>query len=295
MLSLIAAASLAAAALPAADPLLKPVAPDYAERWLQPQTPLKLYGDTYFVGFKGLSLALIATPAGLILIDGALPQAVPAVEANIRKLGFDIRQVKYILNTESHYDHASGIAALARDSGAVVLTSPRGATALRAGRWDVADPQAKDLEAFPPVAAARPIGDGQSIRLGGVIVTAHHTPGHTPGSTSWSWKSCEKERCLNMVFSSSFSPVASDDFHFTGDRGHDDVTPSYRASIRKLGALPCDVLISAHPEQSGLDAKLSRAEARRSTAPFVDSGACRAYSAKYEALLDERIAREKAR
>src|ERR1700761_1303501 len=118
------------------DPLLRPIAPDYAKRWLAPQAPLRVYGNSYMVGFGGLSVGLIKTDAGLILIDGALPQSVGEVEANIRQLGFDPRQIRYILSTEPHYDHASGIAALARDSGATVIASVPAAKVLRQGHSD---------------------------------------------------------------------------------------------------------------------------------------------------------------
>ena len=94
---------LAGAAAPD-DPLLRPIAPDHARQWLTPQAPARLYGGTYLVGFGGLSVALIRTRAGLILIDGAVPQAVPDIEAHIRALGFSIRDVKLILSTEPHYD-----------------------------------------------------------------------------------------------------------------------------------------------------------------------------------------------
>src|ERR1700761_8661112 len=118
------------------DPLLRPIAPDYAARWLTPQAPVRVYGNAWLVGFGGLSVGLIKTDAGLILIDGALPQSVGAVEANIRTLGFDPKQIRYILSTEPHYDHASGIAALARDSGATVIASVPAAKVLRQGHSD---------------------------------------------------------------------------------------------------------------------------------------------------------------
>ena len=116
------------------DPLLRPIAPDHARQWLTPQAPARLYGGTYLVGFGGLSVALIDTVDGLILIDGALPQAEPAILAKIRKLGFDPRRIRYILSTEPHFDHAGGLAALARDTGATVVASVRGAEGLRSGR-----------------------------------------------------------------------------------------------------------------------------------------------------------------
>jgi metallo-beta-lactamase class B len=269
-----------------ADPLLKPIEAPYAEKWLAPQAPLKIHGNTYYVGFGGMSLVLIRTEAGLVLIDGALPQAVPAIEANIRQLGFRVEDVKYILNTEVHFDHAGGIAALARDSGATVLASASGVEALRAGKSGKDDPQFGELHDTPPVTKLRAMRDGETLRLGGTTITAHATPGHTPGSTSWSWQSCENGKCLNAVFVSSLNPISNDTYRFTGKD-----EPVFRKTLQKVAGLPCDILITAHPEHSGGDDKLKRLA--NDPAAFVDPNGCRSLAAKYDKIFDARLAKEK--
>jgi metallo-beta-lactamase class B len=273
------------------DPLLRPVAPDYAARWLTPQAPVRVYGNAYLVGFGGLSVGLIKTDAGLILIDGALPQSVGAVEANVRKLGFDPKQIRYILSTEPHYDHASGIAALARDSGATVVASVPAAKVLRQGHSDGDDPQAAILESYPGVAKVRGVRDGKQIRLGNVVVTAHATPGHTFGSMSWTWASCEGRRCLNMVFASSLNPVSADDWRFS-DPAHRPLLAAFRHSFGVIRKLPCDVLLTAHPDQSGGDVKYAQLQRSPLPNPYIDAGACRAYADKHAALLTARLAKE---
>jgi metallo-beta-lactamase class B len=113
-----------------------------AAEWNQPQEPVRIFGDTYYVGVAGLSSVLIATNDGLILLDGDLPQSVPLIEGSIRKLGFRVEDIKLILNSHAHFDHAGGIAALQRDSGAVAAASPSGANALHQGHVVADDPQA---------------------------------------------------------------------------------------------------------------------------------------------------------
>ncbi|MBB5370748.1 MULTISPECIES: subclass B3 metallo-beta-lactamase [unclassified Janthinobacterium] len=284
------------------DPLTKPIASPYEAQWNRPQQPARIYGNTYYVGVGGLSVVLIHTEAGLILIDGALPQSVAMIEASIRQLGFRVEDIKYILNTEAHFDHSGGIAALARDSGAVVVASPLGAQALRAGRVLEQDPQAGDIEPMPAVAKVSEIIDGGTVKLGAITITAHHMPGHTPGSTSWTWVSCEAggsstgnpNTCLNVVFGASLNAVAADDFHFLADANHGDLTPDFRRVINKFSSLPCDILITSHPDHSGADQKLVQLLAGAKPNPFIDPQACRKAAATFEARLEKRIAKEKA-
>lgn len=275
------------------DPLTRPIAPESAKRWLAPQAPTRLFGGTYLVGFGGLTLALIRTDAGLILIDGAVPQAVGDVEAHIRRLGFSIRDVKLILSTEPHFDHAGGLAALARDSGAPVVASAAGAAVLRTGGGDPDDPQASWLDRFPPVKRLRIARDGEAIRLGRTVVTAHATPGHTTGSMSWSWQECEGKACHTIFFASSLNPLAGDGYAFS-DPAHKGQVAAFRATFATMRAMPCDILLTAHPDQSGGDRKVARLRTRRAPNPFYDPSACRRYVDKAEAALDRQMASERA-
>jgi len=270
-----------AAAMPAQgsdDPLLRPIAPESSKRWLEAREPVRLFGNTYSVGFGGLSVALIDTGAGLILIDGAVPQAVPAVEENIRKLGFALEDVKFILSTEPHFDHAGGLAALARDTGATVVASPEAARVLEAGQSGPDDPQLPWLPPFPKVETVRAVKDGETITLGAVTVRAVATPGHTAGSMSWTWQACEQERCLDVVFASSLNPVAPEDFRFSAP-ANGALVESYRHSIERVRALPCDLLIAAHPDF-------------RNPGPLIDPAACAAYADLFAGRLTGRLQQE---
>lgn len=276
------------------DPLTRPIAADFAARWLGPQPPRRIFGNSYLVGFRGMSVALIDSGAGLILIDAALPQSVAAVEANIRALGFRLRDVKLILSTEPHYDHAGGLAALARDTGAAVVASAAAARVLRRGRASADDPQFGDLPDQPavtgPIRIAR---DGVRVRLGRVTIVPVATPGHTPGSMSWRWRSCDAGRCLNMVFASSLNPVSADGYRFSAP-AHRPVVAAFRRSIARIDALPCDILFTAHPDNSGGDEKFTRFERAPTPNPFIDPAACRTLSARQARVLEERLAKEGA-
>ncbi len=278
----------------AQDPLLKPIAEAFAARWLGEEAPVRLFGDSWLVGFAGLSVVLIRTDAGLILIDGAVPQGVRRVQAHIRAAGFDPKNIKFILSTEPHYDHAGGLAAQARDSGATVVASPQAVDVLRRGRSGPDDPQAAQLGAFPPPARLRAIRDGETLRLGGTVITARATPGHTAGSMSWTWRSCEGARCADIVFASSLNPVSVAGYRFSAP-ANAGVVAGFRRSFATFRRLKCDVLVSAHPDPSGGDAKLARYRRAATPNPFVDPGACAAYAAKFEALLDKRLADENGR
>ena len=283
----------ASEARPRRDPLLRPIEPVAASRWLVEQPPLHVYGNTYLVGFEGLNVGLIKTKAGLVLIDGALPQGVKRIEAHIRALGLRVQDVRYILSTEPHFDHASGIGALARDSHATVIAGKAAVRALETGRPSPDDPQAAYRARYHGIGPVKGVADGDKIRLGGVTITAVATPGHTPGSTSWTWQSCEQSGCKQMVFSASLNPISAEGYRFT-DPAHADASDGFRRTFATMKALPCDILITAHPNQSGGDEKARRLRAGDQPNPFVDPNACSVYAAQYEKAFDQRIADEKA-
>jgi len=288
--------SVAAAAAPVfkADP---PKACEPCDEWNLPQEPYRIFGNTYFVGTEGLSSILIASADGLILLDGGLPQSAPLIIANIRALGFKVEDIRLIVNSHMHYDHAGGIAALQRVSGAKVAASPAGAHALEQGGPPEDDPQytfGREHNEFPKVPKVRVLRDDEMLRVGELAITAHFTPGHTPGGTSWTWRSCEAANCLDLVYADSLNPVSAPDFRFTGDGKQASRVEDFRRSIARVEALPCDVLLAPHPPLFDMKNKIERRAREPATNPFVDAQACKAYAAKARRNLDERIAQESA-
>lgn len=260
--------------------------------WNRAHEPFRIFGNTYYVGVGGLSSLLVVSDDGLILLDGGLPQSAPLIDENIRKLGFRTEDVRIIVNSHEHFDHAGGIAALQRASGATVVSSPVGAGALRDGMPSAEDPQFAYGDGFAPVVNVRAVEDGETVSVGDQSITVHFTPGHTPGGTSWTWRSCEGSRCLNMVYADSLTAVSAPGYRFTGDATHPPIVERLRKSIAIVAELPCDVMVSTHPEFSNLFEKLERRESGADADALIDENGCRDYAAGAVETLEKRIADE---
>ena len=295
-LMLATVATMAAGAVQAKTPATvqdKPVNCDNCKEWNAPVKPFNVFGNTWYVGTAGLSAVLVTSPQGHILLDGALPQSAPLIIANIKALGFRIEDVKYILNSHAHWDHAGGIAALQRASGATVMASAAAAPVLQSGTNGKDDPQ---YQADPVVHVAKVskvslVGEGDTVKVGPLTLTAHMTPGHTPGGTTWTWTSCEGQRCLDIVYADSLNPYSSGDFTYTGKGGKPDISASFEASIAKVAALPCDIIIPVHPGTTDVLGKAAKRSG--SDNPLIDANACRAYAAEAGGLLAKKLAKER--
>lgn len=278
-------ASLAAATAGADDPEHRDCAA--CAQWSAPVDPFLLAPNTWYVGSAGLSAVLIDSGAGLVLIDGGLPQSAAAIATAMRRLGFAPHQLRFILNSHAHFDHAGGIAALARWSGARVLASQPGAAALRRGDVDADDPQAGfgEFNRFPPVPQAEGLADGGSLSLGSLNITLHHTPGHTPGGASWSWQACDANGgCLDVVYADSLTAVAAPGYRFLD---HPEPVAALRASIQRVAGLDCDVIVAAHPGFVELFE-------RRERGSLVEADGCRRYAEAALRRLEQRLASEAA-
>jgi len=264
---------------------------DPCEEWNRPLPGFRVYGNTWFVGTSGLGAILLTSDKGHVLIDGGLPQSAVLIADNIQRLGFRLEDVKLILNSHTHYDHAGGIAALQRASGARVAASAAAKQALERGGPTPDDPQfafGHEQNDYAKVPQVESVKDGQEVRVGELRLTAHVTPGHTPGGTSWTWKSCEGERCLDLVYADSLNSVSAPGFKF-GEQGR---AAAFEHSIDVVAALPCDLLLAPHPVLIDMDAKLAAWRAKPEANPFIDRGACRTYAESARQRLKARLAEE---
>lgn len=262
------------------------------DAWNKGQAPFRIFGNTYFVGPRGLSSVLVTSPAGHVLIDGALPQSAPLIARHVEQLGFKMKDVKFILNSHVHYDHAGGIAELQKLSGATVIGSDLAVNALRSGRVERTDPQFGHLLAYPGASNVEALGTRKSVDLGSLHLNVIHTPGHAPGGTSWTWKSCEGERCLTVVYGDSLNAVSDETFKYGGDERYPKAKADLLNSIAAIDAAPCDILITVHPELtpwwSAVDehGKVDRAQ-------VIDSTACKRYAAGAKERFDKRLESER--
>ena len=251
--------------------------------WNQPMPPFRIIGNIYYVGVTGVSSFLIVTPKGDILLDGGLPESAPLIEKSIAALGFHIRDVKILLNSHAHYDHDGGLAELKRASGAQLVASRADTPVLTSGR----QPGFPDS---PPVHVDRQIDDGATVDLGGTVLTAHLTPGHTKGCTTWTMPVTDAGRTYNVLFYCSTSVVD----RLVGNTWYPQIVSDYEATFRKLRTLQCDVFLGSHGGFFNLDQKRKKLAAGGPN-PFIDPNEFRAFVDDSERDFRKALAREQKR
>ena len=254
-----------------------PVKPaDPSNPWTARTPPVKIIDDIYYVGSFDLASYLITTPEGHILIDTGVPENADAVAENIAALGFALRDVRLILTTQAHFDHVGAHAKLKTGSGARVLVSAADAAVVEAGSQD-----------FPATTVDGTVKDGEILRLGGVELTAHLTPGHTKGCTTWTMKARDLDgRVLDVVFAGS--TTVNPGVRLVANAQYPAIAQDFRHAFAVLKALPCDVFLAAHASQFGGNDKMKRALAGARPNPFIDpAGFTRAVARSEHAFVEE--------
>ena len=240
--------------------------------WVQGVEPFRLLGNIYYVGTGGISSFLITTPDGHILLDTGYEENVTVIRDSIRELGLDIDDIELLITSHAHGDHVGGHAAIRELSGTKVLASAADAPAIARGGQGEGSPALFEID--------RIIRDKEEITLGGVTLTAHLTPGHTPGCTTWTMVSEEGDLRYDILFhcSTSFSPGV----RLTGDPAHPTRGADFRKSFSVLKSLLCDVLLLPHGHLFDLVGKMERLKNGESPNPFIDATACRNYIERSE-------------
>lgn len=286
LLSVLVALALPSAALASDAPTAKTCADDAG--WNDPATPMKVYGNTWYVGTCGISALLVTSDQGHILVDAATPQAGPQILANIRALGFRPQDVRAIVFSHEHFDHAGSLAELQKATGAPVYARAPAVATLERGASDRRDPQHEVLDPFAPVEQVVVLDDDGVVRVGPLALQVVSTPGHTPGGTSWTWRSCEGDDCRQMVYADSLTAISDDVYRYSDDAAHPGYVAAFRETLARVAALECDILVTPHPSASQLWSRIGP----RADRPLVDTSACSTYARTATQRLDKRLADE---
>ncbi len=255
------------------------------EGWSDPAPPAHVYGNVWYVGTCGITAVLITSDQGHVLIDGGPAEAAPLVAANIEKLGFKLSDVEWIVSSHEHDDHVGALAELKRRTGAKVAALDAAAPALAAGKPRAEDPQSAIANPFPPIAVDRVMRSGERLMLGPLELTVHATPAHSPGSASWTWRSCVKAECRTMTYADSATLISADGYSYVA---HPERVAAARVGLERIKALPCGILMTPHPGASDLFARMA------GRAPLEDPRACRTYGEAAEARFEARLTAEEA-
>lgn len=254
----------------------------------KPAEPFRIAGNFYYVGTNDVSSFLITGPQGHILIDGGYPGTAPMIINSIAKLGFDIRDVKILLNSEPHFDHAGGLAALQRASGAQLWASDASATTIESGGDDSVLPLPIralfriGVLSYPPAHVDHRVHDGDTVRLGPIAIVAHLTPGHTRGCTSWSFPVRDGGRVLDVVSACSLVTL--------GLGSYPEQHADFERTFRVLRSLPADIWVTSHARLWGRYRKfVARDTASDPAAPFIDPAGYRAYVDSGEARFNRGV------
>lgn len=240
--------------------------------------PAHVYGNVWYVGTCAVTVLLVTSPEGHVLIDAGMEETATDVVANIRRLGFNPRDVKWIVSSHEHFDHIGGLSTLEELTGAKFAATAGAAKVIRSGKVSPADPQAQEIHGSKPARVDRIIRTGDVISVGPIRLTAFATPGHTEGSTSWHWTSCEGQHCRTMTYVDSVTALPLGTYRFAD---HPERVAMFRSTFTQVEALECGILLTAHPGASAMFERMSGAQA------LEDPNACKALAGRARAQLDK--------
>jgi metallo-beta-lactamase class B len=258
--------------------------------WTTPHTPFRIVGNVYYVGSKDLASYLVTTPDGLILINSNLTSSVPQIKKSVETLGFKFSDVKILLISHGHWDHAAGSADVKRLTGAKYMVMDADVPLVESGGKDDFQYGNEPGSQFPKTKVDRVLHDGDEVKLGGVVLVAHKTPGHTKGCTTWTMKARENTKSYNVVIVGS--PNVNTGYKLVENTAYPTIAQDYEQTFRMLQSLPCDVFLGAHGLYFGLDAKYARMKAG-SPNPFVDPEGYKNYVAEREQAFRKELAKQK--
>ena len=256
--------------------------------WNQPVEPFKIAGNIYYVGANEITSYLITTPNGHIILDSGFKETVPLIKANVAKLGFKIEDLKFLINSQAHYDHAAGFADLKKLTGAKMLASVEDAKLLARGGKD--DPNFGDRFPFDPVVVDKTFGDGWKLELGGTSLTANITAGHTPGCTTWTTTVNEAGKKLNVIFVCS---TTAPGYVLVNNPKYPDIAKDFESTFKKMRAFKVDIFLSAHASQFQMDEKIKILRGGGGVSnPFIDRAGYERFVEQTEKAFRDRLSEQ---
>src|SRR5215471_11372899 len=259
--------------------------------WTEPFPPFRIAGNLYYVGSKGLANYLITTPQGNILINSDLEANVPMIEASIEKLGFKFKDTKILLISHAHWDHDAGSAKIRQLTGASYMVMEGDVSVVESGgKTDFQYGNQPNL-LYPPAKVDRVLHDGDEVRLGGTVLVAHLTPGHTKGCTTWTMKVTDAGKTYNVVIVGS--PNVNPGYKLVHNQNYPQIAEGYERMWRVLKSLPCDIFLGAHGGYFGMEEKYARLKDGAGN-PFVDPDGYKNFVAQKEQEFRKELAKQQA-
>jgi metallo-beta-lactamase class B len=268
--------------------------PQANAEWTKPFPAFRIIGNIYWVGTWDLSTYLITTPQGNILINSGLVESPPMIKESIEKLGFKYADTKILLISHAHFDHDAGSARIVKETGAKYEVMDSDVDVVESGGktdFNYGDAKDPDASRYPAAKVSRVLHDGDTVSLGGTVLTAHKTPGHTKGCTTWTLNVNDGGKNLNVVVVGS--PNVNPGYVLVGNTKYPNIVQDYEQTFKVLKALPADVFLGAHGDYYGLPAKFEKIKAGGAN-PFIDPAGYKAYVANREAAYRKELAKQKA-
>jgi enterochelin esterase family protein len=276
-----------AAVFIAAGTLWAQVSPD----WTEPFPPFRIAGNLYYVGSKDLASYLITTPRGHILINSDLETSVPLIRASVEKLGFKFNDIRILLISHAHWDHDGGSAEIKRLTGATYMVMDGDVSVVESGGKTDFQYGNRPASLYPPTKVDRVLHDDDEVKLGGVTLVAHLTPGHTKGCTTWTMKVEDAGKLQDVVIIGS--PNVNDGYKLVGNSSYPEIASDYERTFQVLKSLPVDFFLGAHGDYFGLETKYARLK-EGGVSPFIDPAGYKRYITDREAAYRTELAKQKA-
>jgi len=258
--------------------------------WTEPFPPFRIAGNLYYVGSKGLANYLVTTPQGNILINSDLEANVPMIEASIEKLGFKFKDTRILLISHAHWDHDAGSAMIKGLTGATYMVMDADVPVVESGGKTDFAYGSSPTTLYRPTKVDRVLHDGDEVRLGGTVLVAHLTPGHTKGCTTWTMQVTERGKTYNVLILGS--PNMNPGYKLVDNSAYPQIAEDYERMWRVLKSLPCDIFLGAHGSYFGLEEKYPLMKDANAI-PFVDPGSYKRYIAQKEQDFRTELARQK--